>query len=391
MVKPDVPPFSVLIVAGGNGSRFGAGLPKQYQKIGNITVLEQCIKTFFSCKTLNKIRLVCDLSYSDHIHDTLTAYHLPPPSQAGKTRKDSVYNGLKDFCDVGSEQIILIHDAVRPLISVESIENLVFAAHRFGAATLAVPVVDTLAKSDGAIVDRQDLWMIQTPQGFRYDLIMQAHEKFKESTDFTDDASMVRAFGHSVTLVPGDRRNLKITTPEDLEMAKVILNRQDAQTETRTALGFDVHAFDFSKPGPIRLGGVDIPHHCTLAGHSDADVALHAITDALLGTIAAGDIGQHFPPSDPQWKGADSAIFLQRAVEILNEKNAVITLIDLTFMCEEPKIGPHREAMQRVISRITGLSPDRISIKATTTEKLGFTGRGEGIAAQALATVQIPS
>jgi 2-C-methyl-D-erythritol 4-phosphate cytidylyltransferase/2-C-methyl-D-erythritol 2,4-cyclodiphosphate synthase len=388
MTNPETLPFSVLIVAGGTGSRIGGETPKQYQKIGNISVLEQSIEKFFSCKTLKQIRLVCDPLHSGFLSETVMAQITASPAPAGKNRKESVFNGLISYSELKSEDIILIHDAARPLICTTDIENLVRAVAVSGAATLAVPVADTLTRTDGTNIDRNDLWSIQTPQGFRYGLIREAHEKFKDSDDFTDDASLVRALGHSVTLVPGSRQNFKITTPDDLEMARKLM--PCTMPETRTALGFDVHGFDLTRPGPIRLGGVDIPYHCKLAGHSDADVGLHAITDALLGTIAAGDIGQHFPPSDPQWKGMDSSFFLKRAVAILHEKNAVIILIDLTFMCEEPKIGPHREAMQRVIAEITGLTPDRISIKATTTEKLGFTGRKEGIAAQALATISLP-
>ncbi|MGZ9097817.1 MAG: 2-C-methyl-D-erythritol 4-phosphate cytidylyltransferase [Micavibrio sp.] len=380
-------PFSVLIVAGGSGTRLGGSIPKQYQKIGHYSVLNQSILQFLSCKGLRHIRLVCDPSHAEWVHDTVRDFKLPPPARAGKDRKSSVYNGLLSFSEIGSEDIILIHDAARPLVSVAEIEAVVKAVDNSGAATLAVPVSDTLTRGED-MIDRGGLYAIQTPQGFRAGIIREAHEKFKDHNDFTDDSGMVRALGHKVTLVPGNRRNFKITTADDLEIARQLMN--SSQKETRTALGFDVHAFDVSKPGPIRLGGVNIPFEKTLAGHSDADVGLHAITDAILGTIAAGDIGQHFPPSDPQWKGADSTVFLAYAVKLLHQKNAVITLIDLTFMCELPKIGPHREAMQAVISRVTGISPDRISIKATTTEKLGFTGRGEGIAAQALVTVEFP-
>lgn len=381
-------PFSVLIVAGGSGTRLGGPIPKQYQKIGGISVLNQCILKFLSCKGLKQIRLVCDPSHVNWVQDTVHDFKLPPPSPAGSDRKSSVYNGLKDFSDLKSEDIILIHDAARPLVSVEEIEAVVKAVHNSGAATLAAPVSDSLTRN-GEMIDRDSLYAIQTPQGFRAGLLREAHKKFQDRDDFTDDSGMIRALGHAVELVPGSRRNFKITTAGDLEMAQKLMN--PGAKETRTALGFDVHAFDPAKPGPIRLGGVDIPFEKTLSGHSDADVGLHAITDAILGTIAAGDIGQHFPPSDPQWKGADSTIFLAHAVKLLHQKNGVITLIDLTFMCEAPKIGPHREAMQGVISRVTGVSPDRISIKATTTEKLGFTGRGEGIAAQALVTVEFPA
>lgn len=380
-------PFSVLIVAGGSGLRLGGPIPKQYQKIGDNIVLNHTIKQFLLCNGLNQIRLVCDPDHVKWSEQTVHDFGLPTPSSSGKDRKSSVYNGLQSFINLKNEEIILIHDAARPFIGVEEIEALVKAVNKSGAATLAIPVSDTLRQA-GTIVNREGMWAIQTPQGFHYGLIQKAHNEFRDRADFTDDASLVMALGHDVELVPGKRENFKITTMDDLKMAEKMMNT--AQIEVRTGLGFDVHAFDPQKPGPIRLGGVDIPFEMSLSGHSDADVGLHAITDALLGAIAAGDIGQHFPPSDPQWKGADSAVFLKHAVDLVTAKNGFITLIDLTFMCEAPKIGPAREAMQRAIASITGLSPDRISIKATTTEKLGFTGRGEGIAAQALATVQFP-
>lgn len=380
------PRFSVLIVAGGAGIRLGGAIPKQYQMIGDFTVLEQSIKAFLSCENIGQIRLVCDPSHADLVQGMLTRFNLPSPAVAGKSRKHSVYNGLLSFSDLKDDEIILIHDAARPLVKKDEIHALVKAVNNSGAATLACPVADTLRRGDD-IIDRNGLWAIQTPQGFKAGILRAAHDMFQDRDDFTDDSGMVGAMGHEVALIPGNRRNFKITTTDDLALAREIMNT----SETRTALGFDVHAFDPVKPGPIRLGGVDIPFDRNLSGHSDADVGLHAITDAMLGTIAAGDIGQHFPPSDPQWKGADSTIFLAHAVKLLHEKNAVITLIDLTFMCEAPKIGPHREAMQAVIARVTGVSTDRISIKATTTEKLGFTGRGEGIAAQALVTIQIPA
>lgn len=387
--RPDTvcPPFSVIIVAGGSGTRLGSDTPKQYQKILNFSILEQCIKQFLSCETLSQIRLVCDPAHANLYHDTLASYRLPEPAPAGKDRKKSVFNGLMAFNYLDSQEIILIHDAARPMVSRAEIEAVARAAAETGAATLAVPVADTLRRENGGTVDRIGLWAVQTPQAFRFGLLKAAHEQFRNNDSFTDDASLVEAAGHFVTIVPGNRRNFKITTQDDLDLARTIMSNQ---METRTGFGFDVHAFDPAKPGPVMLGGVAIPHARGLTGHSDADVGLHALTDALLSTIAAGDIGTHFPPSDPQWKGADSMVFMAHAIKLLHEKNAVITLLDLTFLCEEPRIGPHREAMQRVISRVSGVSEDRISIKATTTEKLGFTGRGEGIAAQALATVQLP-
>ena len=381
-------PFSVLIVAGGSGTRLGGGTPKQYQKIGKEIILNHVVKSFLSCKGLKEIRLVCDPNHVKWYHDTLHDFKLPSAAPCGKDRKNSVYNGLKSFSNLKNEEIILIHDAARPFISAEDIYTLVKAVHNSGAATLAVPVSDTLLRQDET-VDRKDMWAVQTPQGFTYGLIRKAHENFKDRDDFTDDASLVRALGHKVEIIPGKRENFKITTADDLEMAEKLIN--SACFEVRTGLGFDVHAFDSEKSGPIRLGGVDIPFDKALSGHSDADVGLHAITDALLGSIAAGDIGQHFPPSDPQWRGADSAVFLKHAMDLVRTQHGSITLIDLTFMCEAPKIGPVRQQMQETIAALTGLSPTRISIKATTTERLGFTGRGEGIAAQALVTVQFPA
>ncbi|MBI4031588.1 MAG: 2-C-methyl-D-erythritol 2,4-cyclodiphosphate synthase, partial [Proteobacteria bacterium] len=252
------------------------------------------------------------------------------------------------------------------------------AVHQASAATLALPISDTLKRGLGEYVSRDGLHALQTPQGFHYGLIKRAHEESKN--DCADDTGLVAALGHEITLVPGSRENFKITTMDDLKMAEKLLPRT-----TRTGLGFDVHAFiDGNK---VRLCGVDIPHNKSLAGHSDADAALHAITDALLGAIAAGDIGQHFPPSNPQWKRADSSLFLKKAVEMVRARGGEIVNIDVTIICEAPKIGPYRAEMQTRVAEICGIFPDRIGIKATTTEGLGFTGRGEGIAAQAVVNV----
>lgn len=400
------PPFRVLIVAGGTGSRLGGDVPKQYQSLGGISVLEHVIRTFLSCPGLKELRLVCDPDHVRWYHETVQAHHIPDPARCGKTRKESVYNGLQCFSNILDNEIILVHDAARPFVTRTLIEALVIAVHNSGAATLAVPVADTLSREASAPInskeekgaltspilgsglDRSGLWSIQTPQGFRFGLLKQAHAHFRDRDDFTDDSSMVAALHHEVTIVCGDRRNFKITTQDDIELAREIMTRTE-RTETRTGFGFDVHAFDSSLNSAfIRLGGVDIPYEKRLSGHSDADVGLHALTDALLATIAAGDIGTHFPPSDSKWKGADSSLFLAHAVQLVKEKRGKITLLDLTFLCEAPKIGPFRVKMQEKIAQIAGITPDRVSIKATTTEKLGFTGRGEGIAAQAVASVQ---
>ncbi|HEY8189977.1 MAG TPA: 2-C-methyl-D-erythritol 4-phosphate cytidylyltransferase, partial [Micavibrio sp.] len=339
--------FSVLIVAGGGGTRLGGGVPKQYLELGGFSVLEQSIMAFLSCPGLNQLRIVCDPGHSQWFSDTVQRFGLTDPTPAGNNRKESVFNGLTSFHDLGPQDIILIHDAARPLVTREAIESVVKAVDQSGAATLAARVSDTLCRGD-KVVDRENLYAIQTPQGFRYGLIRQAHEEFMDRTDFTDDSSLVAALGHSVTLVPGNRMNFKITTQDDMDMAQRLINpsslplssssrrkpgssSEPAQDpgfrrddggggyETRTGSGFDVHAFDPAKLGPVMLGGVAIPHPRGLSGHSDADVGLHALTDALLATIAAGDIGTHFPPSDPQWKGADSTIFLAHAIKLLHE------------------------------------------------------------------------
>ncbi|AGH98032.1 bifunctional 2-C-methyl-D-erythritol 4-phosphate cytidylyltransferase/2-C-methyl-D-erythritol 2,4-cyclodiphosphate synthase [Micavibrio aeruginosavorus] len=387
-------PFTLIVVAAGTGTRIGGEIPKQYQRINGKTLLRHTLDRALKLPGLRDIRVVINADHSDPYHDAVHGLNLPPPIIGGNSRKESVYNGIKSITEAGPKDVILIHDAARPFLDTESILALVHKAHESGAATLAVPVADTVARDNNEsldhIVDRSGLWAIQTPQAFHYDLIKRAHDQFQTTDHFTDDTGLVAALGQTVHIVPGTRQNFKITTADDMTMAKALLSQP---METRTGFGFDVHALTAPGAGSglIHLGGVAIPHNRSLIGHSDADVGLHALTDAILSTIAAGDIGTHFPPSDPQWKGADSTIFLKKSVDLIHEKNGVITLLDLTFLCEEPKIGPHREAMQGCIHRVTGVAKHRISIKATTTEKLGFTGRGEGIAAQAIATVQFPA
>ncbi len=257
------------------------------------------------------------------------------------------------------------------------------SARKNGAACLAHPVADTLRRTDGVYVDRKNLWALQTPQGFTYDLIRRAHEMGGEATD---DTSLVAALGHNIEMVLGSARNIKITTPEDWTMALDMTR----QKEIRTGTGFDVHAFAQDKRGKITLCGIEIPHDQGLEGHSDADAGLHALTDALLGALALGDIGQHFPPSDTQWKNASSDRFLKHAVDLVLARGGRIVNLDLTLICESPKIGPHRDAMRNRLAEICGIDPARVSVKATTTERLGFTGRREGIAAQASASIELP-
>lgn len=383
----DMPEYHVLIVAGGQGIRLGDGLPKQYLKIGNNIIINQSIDKFSSCKTLTCI------IHQDHLplyKDTVFARPwLRDPVWGGDQRSDSVRNGLMALKGrLEPEDIVLIHDAARPFVSEGDIKRVTQEALRSGAATLALPVSDTLRHQDGHTVERSGVWAIQTPQAFRFDLICEAHDRAAKSGQaYTDDSAMVAALGHPVSFINGSRQNFKITTAEDLGFARMLVS---SAMETRTGSGYDVHAFRNDAASYIRLCGVDVPHNRAIDAHSDGDVALHALTDALLSTVAAGDIGAHFPPSDPQWRNADSAVFLKKAVELVTGRQGRIVNLDITIVCERPKVGPHREAMRQRISEICGIVLERVSVKATTSERLGFTGREEGIVAQALATVEFP-
>lgn len=363
----------------------GGDVPKQYIKISDKSILEQSIIAFSSSKTLTTV-----------IHPDFEEFYLKiapqgdkfrPPVFGGATRQDSVFLGLQALNHLGGGDIVLIHDAARPFVSADEIERLVREAAKTGAATLAIPVSDTLRHNDGHTVDRDGLWAIQTPQAFRYDLICEAHRKAVPSTVYTDDSSMVAALGHKVSYVMGSRMNFKITTADDLTFARMLVS---SRMETRTGSGYDVHAFKDEPATHIKLCGVDVPHARAIDAHSDGDVGLHALTDALLATIAAGDIGSHFPPSDPQWKNADSGQFIRKAVELVTSEGGRIVNLDVTIVCERPKVGPYREAMQKRVADLCGIAANRVSIKATTSEKLGFTGREEGIVAQALANVEFP-
>jgi 2-C-methyl-D-erythritol 4-phosphate cytidylyltransferase/2-C-methyl-D-erythritol 2,4-cyclodiphosphate synthase len=380
-------PFHVIIPAAGSGQRVGGDTPKQYRKLGGKSVLRHTVETFLAVPGIKSVQVVISPEHERLYNDAVAGLPLGPAVHGGKTRKESVYKGLKALPQTPDAAHILVHDAARPMVSRAEIENILATLRVYDAATLAAPMVNTLRHEDGHTVDRTGLWSIQTPQGFQRDLLNKAHEALEKNDSFTDDAGMVEAMGYKVHMVPGSRMNFKITTEDDFIMAEKLMN---APMETRTGNGFDVHAFDPSEASFIRLGGIDIPHSRKLLGHSDADVVLHALTDALLGTISAGDIGAIFPPSDLQWKGADSEIFLKEAARLVEVEGGVISHCDLTILCEAPKIGPHRDAMQARIGGILGIAASRVSIKATTTEGLGFTGRKEGIAAQAVCTVRLP-
>lgn len=379
---------AALIVAGGSGARFGGALPKQYRMLGGRPILRHSIETCFASGMVDRVQVVIRPADRAAYDRSVAGLALGEPVDGGDTRQESARRGLEAL-RLDPEDIVLIHDAARPFLSAGMLSACCDALREAQGAVVAVPVRDTLKRSgdDGRIadtVDRHGIWRAQTPQAFRYGAILAAHRAVA-GRDFTDDAAVAEAAGLSTVLVEGSDDNLKITTEDDLARAERMLS---ARREYRTGMGYDAHAFG---PGDaVWLGGVSVPHDRGLIGHSDADVALHALTDAILGAIGAGDIGVYFPPGDPQWKGAASAVFLAHAVSLVQARAGSIVHLDLTIVCERPKIGPHRAAMLQKIASIVGVDEGRISIKATTTEGLGFTGRGEGIAAQAVATVALP-
>lgn len=394
--SPD-PRTAALIVAAGRGHRVGAALPKQYLGLSGRPILRHAVERFIHHPGICLVQVViaeADLPLYDA---ALAGLDLPPPVTGGATRQRSVLNGLEALAGQGLD-LVAIHDAARPLVDPDTITRTLEAAGRDGVdgALAAVPLTDTLKRADGetmvaATLPRQLLWRAQTPQVFRYERILAAHRAVaalgdEEATALTDDSAVAERAGQRVALVESAERNFKITTTADHARAE---REMASPMETRTGTGFDVHAFG---PGDsVMLCGVAIAHTQGLAGHSDADVALHALTDALLGTIAAGDIGAHFPPSDPQWRGAASDRFLRHAADLVSARGGRIVNLDVTIICERPKVGPHRDRMRTRVAEILGIAVERVAVKATTTEKLGFTGRGEGIAAQAVATVAVPA
>lgn len=366
--------IAVLIVAGGTGARFGADTPKQYLPLLGKPVVQWSIDAFAEFETIVVVG-------PDHTLNGVKTV------AGGATRQESVRNGLAALRS-SLPDIVLIHDAARPLVSQKLIAELCAAAAESGAAVPALPVTDTV-KRNNRTESRDGLYTVQTPQVFDYALIERLHEKYKDKS-LTDDAALCEEDGLVVALVPGQHDNIKITHPEDLMRAEQLLLSRYA--DVRTGQGYDVHKLiPADGKRKLMICGVAVPHDFTLEGHSDADVGLHAITDAVLATIAAGDIGQHFSPRDDRWKNADSAMFLQHAASLVADKGGIITHVDVTIICEAPKIGPHRAAMQARVAGILNLPANRISIKATTTEGLGFTGRREGIAAQSVVTVRLSS
>ena len=381
-----------LIVAAGRGLRFGSEHPKQYQPLCGRPVLRHALEAFAQHPRIDAVAAVIHPDDRALFDSACAGLDLEPPVMGGASRQGSVRNGLEAIAEKGPTHV-LIHDGARPLVSREIIDRVLDALDTHDGAVPALPVADTLKREDGglvaATVDRAGLWRAQTPQGFRYGAILSAHQD-AAGQELTDDAAVAEAAGLSVALVPGSRENLKITGPEDMAAAERWLAGEPL--DFCCGNGFDVHRFGPADgPGTIvHLCGIPIAHDRPLLGHSDADVGLHAITDAVLGALGEGDIGSHFPPSDPKWKGAPSRIFLEAARDLVKGRGGRIVHVDLTLVCESPKIGPHRDAMRSRVADILGVNPARVSVKATTTEGLGFTGRGEGIAAQATASIQLP-
>jgi 2-C-methyl-D-erythritol 4-phosphate cytidylyltransferase/2-C-methyl-D-erythritol 2,4-cyclodiphosphate synthase len=394
--------IAILVVAAGRGSRAGDGPPKQYRSIAGKTLLARTLHALHVAMPEAALKVVIHRDDLDHY--ALSAAELAPserqrllpPAFGGASRQESVRNGLEALAAESAPDIVLIHDAARPFADAALVARAIEAAAIHGAAAPGVPLADTIKEIDdagfvAATPDRARLCAVQTPQSFRFDLILQAHRAAAATgREYTDDAMVAEAAGVKVHIFGGDAANFKLTTQQDFARAMELL-KQPAFADlpdVRMGQGYDVHAFG---PGDmVWLGGVAIPHTHGLAGHSDADVLSHAITDAILGTIAEGDIGAHFPPSDPQWKGAASSIFLARACELVRARGGAIANVDATVICEAPKIGPHRERIREKLAETMGVGLGRVAIKATTTERLGFTGRQEGMAALAIATVRLP-
>lgn len=395
-----MPDCIALIVAAGRGIRAGSdpSLPKQYRALAGEALVKRAVRAFVNHPVIDAVRVVMSEEDRPLYDKSLEGFDLLPPVQGGASRRESVLCGLESLADLEEEtpKFVLIHDAARPLVDPALIGRVRAALDHHVGAVPALAIADTIKQAKAghirATMPRDGLWRAQTPQGFRFSDILAAHRTAAGQMDaerFTDDAMIAEAAGLDVVTVAGDEDNMKITTESDFARAERILLGH--LPDVRIGQGFDVHAFGDEKPGgAIMMCGVALPYPRPLVGHSDADVGLHALTDALLGAIGDGDIGSHFPPSDPRWRRAASEIFLKHAAQLVAKRGGRIAHTDVTILCEEPRVSPHREAMRKRIAEILALPIERVSVKATTTEKLGFLGRGEGIAAQAIATVRLP-
>ena len=373
---------TALIVAAGRGERLGGDVPKQYRPIGGKPVLRWAAEALAGHPSIDEVRVVIGEGQQQMARDALAGIAVGDLILGGAERSDSVLNGVRAIRDGA----VLVHDAARPFCPPAVIDRLLAALDGNDGAVPVLPVADTLALGDKVLdssVDRRRMLRVQTPQAFHVEDLIYAYEEAGRSSA-TDESTVMLAAGLKVASVEGDPMLEKLTTPADWERAEAILT---SRLIPRTGMGYDVHAF--AGEGPIMLGGVAVPHSRGLAGHSDADVVLHAITDALLGAAGLGDIGEHFPPSDPQWKGASSDLFMRHAAELVRQRGGIIDHVDVTIVAEEPKVGPHRSAIRMRIAEILVVQLEQVSVKATTTEGLGFTGRREGMAAQAVASLRL--
>ena len=383
---------AAILVAAGRGLRAGSGGPKQYRSIGGQTVIFRAMEPFCSHPQVSVVQPVLNPDDIAMFNEAVQGLQHAPPAKGGATRQASVHAGLEALA-VQKPNVVLIHDAARPFVSAALITRAIRAASTAGAAIPAIPVADTIKLVDAsgnieATPERARLRIAQTPQAFQYDVILEAHRRAAREgrNDFTDDAALAEWAGLTVATFEGDAANMKLTTPEDFVREEARL--ASLLGDVRTGTGYDVHAF--GDGDHLMICGVRVPHNRGFLAHSDGDVGLHALVDAILGALADGDIGSHFPPSDIKWKGAASDKFLKYAVDRVAARGGRIANLEVTLICERPKIGPLRDTMRARIAEIAGLNISRVAVKATTSERLGFTGREEGIAATACATVRLP-
>ena len=388
------PHVAAIVVAAGRGLRAGGGQPKQYRMLAGRPLLSHALQAFQRHDGVGRVLVVIGAGDEDlYAAAVMPSETLLSPVQGGETRQASVRAGLEALA-AAPPDIVLVHDAARPFVSAALVDAAIGAvAHGAVAAVPGTPVVDTIkaVDADGRIVgtpERAGLRAVQTPQAFAFPALLDAHRHAAAAgiAGLTDDASVMEWAGHPVTVFPGESGNVKLTIPEDFDAAE--RRMQAAMNDVRVGQGYDVHAF--TEGDHVWLGGIRIAHDRGVLAHSDGDVVLHAATDAILGALADGDIGTHFPPSDPQWRGASSDRFLAHAAGLLAARGGRLTMLDVTVVCETPRVGPHREAMRERMAAILGVGTDRIAVKATTSEKMGFTGRREGLAALAVATVRLP-
>lgn len=376
--------IALILVAAGRGERAGGDIPKQYRDLAGKPLLSHTLDN--AAKTGFFDQIVIVLAANDPLADSVLKDRTVTRAVGGATRTESVRAGLDALRDIPPE-LVMIHDAARPFVDSQIVSDLIEALKSHDGAVPALPITDAIKTTDFEPVDRDRLRRVQTPQAFHYSKIVDAFDTFSDDASAHDDIEVAEKAGLILAFTSGSKQNFKVTFAEDFAKAEAMLQSDQLSI---TGTGFDVHRLEDSDE-PLWMCGIAIDCGMTLVGHSDADVGLHAITDAILGAVAQGDIGDHFPPTDPRWKGAASDQFLIHAIDLARKAEATLRHIDLTIICEKPKIKPHREAMRERISEITGLPLTRISVKATTTEALGFTGRGEGIATQAAVTLTVPA